>query len=315
VSETIQLDDLRLFAMLAELGSFTAAARALAIPKQTLSRRIALLETRLGAQLVHRTTRTLRLSQIGAAYAERCAAIVRAASEANDAVRDADRVPRGVLRISTDPLFGDAFVGDLVIEQALRWPELGIEVSSTRRRVDLIDEGFDVAFRVGRVDDPRLTATALGPARVRYCAAPEYVRRRGRPRSGAELAAHECILVAGPDEAVSWPVNVDERVEVVVVRGRLRVDSFAIAHRAALRGLGIAIFPEFACAADVAAGRLVPVLGDRPVDVGAVWLVHPRARYLTPRVRTFVDLAIEQWAAQPPWTVPAATRRMGRRGG
>src|SRR5262245_2626896 len=124
VSETIVLDDMRLFAVLAQLGSYTAAARALGVPKQTLSRRIAGLERRLGAQLLHRTTRSMRLTQIGAAYAERCAALVRIASEANEAVRDAEQVPRGVLRISADPLFGEAFVGELVIEQAKRWPEL-----------------------------------------------------------------------------------------------------------------------------------------------------------------------------------------------
>lgn len=304
MSETIALDDMRLFAALAACGSYTAAARALAIPKQTLSRRIAGLERRLGVQLVHRTTRSLRLSQVGAAYAERCAALVTAASEANEAVRDADRVPRGLLRVSADPLFGEAFVGELVVEQATRWPELGISVSCTRRRVDLIEEGFDVAFRVGHVDDARLSATRLGPAHVRYCASPAYVRRHGRPRGADDLAAHACILVGNGDEPVRWPVHVGAGVEMVPVRGRLRFDSFAIAHRAAIGGLGVAIFPEFACAADVAAGRLVPVLEDRPLDVGAVWVVHARARYLTPRIRSFVELAVERWAAQPPWTVP-----------
>ena len=308
MSETIALDDMRLFHALAQLGSFTAAARALGIPKQTMSRRIAGLERHLGVQLVHRTTRSLRITQIGAAYAERCAELVRLADDANQAVRDADQVPRGVLRISADPLFGEAFVGDLVIEQATRWPELGIEVAFTRRRVDLIEEGFDVAFRVGEVDDARLSATRLGPARVRYCAAPSYLRKHGRPADPDELARHECLLVASADQHVRWPMHRDGRVVAVSVRGRLRFDSFAIAHRAALQGLGIAIFPEFACAADVAAGRLVPVVDDRPVDVGAVWLVHPAARYLTPRIRSFVELAVERWSAQPPWA-PGRVRK------
>ena len=312
MSETIQLDDMRLFGALAELGSYTAAAHALGIPKQTLSRRIAELERRLAVQLVHRTTRSVRLSQVGAAYAERCRELVRAAAEANEAVRDAEQVPRGVLRISADPLFGETFVAELVIEQATRWRELGIEVSCTRRRVDLIEEGFDVAFRVGHVEDARLSATRLGPAHVRYCASPDYVRRHGRPRSADDLAKHECILVGGTGESPRWPLHVGDRMELVGVRGRLRFDSFAIAHRAALSGLGIAIFPEFACAADVAAGRLVPLFGDRPVDVGAVWLVHPRARYLTPRIRSFVELAIERWSAQPPWAPPRSRARARR---
>src|SRR5262249_53309451 len=144
-----------------EAGSFTAAARTSGVPKQTLSRRVAELERALGARLLHRTTRRLRLTDAGAAYAARCAEIERIAEEANRAAADTQEVPRGTLRVTADPVFGEAFLTDLVLDYAQAWPEVRLEVVLTRRRVDLVEEGFDVAFRVGQVDDPALSGFAL----------------------------------------------------------------------------------------------------------------------------------------------------------
>ena len=171
----MKLEDMRLFARVAAARSFTGAARQLGIPKQTLSRRVAGLEHALGVRLLHRTTRRLYLTEVGAAYAERCDEVIRMAEEANRSVTDAGEVPKGTLRVTADPVFGEAFLGGVITEFARRWPEVHVEVVLTRRRVDLVEEGFDLAFRVGRVDDPALTATRLGPARVRYCASPRYL--------------------------------------------------------------------------------------------------------------------------------------------
>lgn len=305
MNRTIKIEDMRFFARVAEAGSFTAAARLLGVPKQTLSRRVAELEQDLGVQLLHRTTRRLHLTEVGAAYAERCAVIARLADEANQAVTDAQQVPRGVLRVTADPVLGEAFVTGLVVEYAGRWPEVHVDVTLTRRRIDLAEEGFDIAFRIGRVEDPALTATRLGPARVRYCASPAYLARRGTPARPEDLREHECILVV-PDGApasapVRWPFRGRRGSTLVPVSGRLRCNSFAMAHAAALGGLGIAIFPEFACADDLRRKRLVSVLDDQVEDVGAVWLVHPTTRYLTARVRSFVELALERLAPTPPW--------------
>ncbi|MEW5848067.1 MAG: LysR family transcriptional regulator [Myxococcota bacterium] len=294
---------MRLFARVAEARSFTGAARQLGIPKQTLSRRIAELEEALDVQLIHRTTRKLHLTDVGAAYAERCAELVRLAEEANRAVTDTRQAPRGVLRVTADPVFGEAFVTGLVVEYAQRWPQVQVDVMLTRRHVDLVEEGFDVAFRIGRADDPALTATALGPARVRYCASPRYLARRGTPTSPEDLSRHECLPLVTDGTPQRWPFRGPKGPVLLPVPARLRFTSFAMAHAAALAGLGIAIFPEFACADDLRQGRLVPVLEDFVVDVGAVLLVHPTARYLTARVRTFVELAQERLARNPPWVV------------
>lgn len=304
----MKLEDMRLFAQVAEARSFSAAARKLGIPKQTLSRRVSELEEALDVQLLHRTTRRLHLTDVGAAYAERCAEVVRLAEEANEAVTEARQVPRGRLRVTADPTFGEAFVTGLIIEYARRWPEVQVEVVLTQRKVDLVEEGFDVAFRVGRAEESTLTATRLGPARVRYCASPAYLARHGTPTTPEELARHECLLVGSDGAPVRWPFRGRKGDVLLPVPGRLRFNSHAMAHAAALAGLGIALFPEFACADDLRRKRLVPVLEEQAVDVGAVWLLHPPQRYLSARVRTFVELALERLARQPPWAVSEAPK-------
>jgi DNA-binding transcriptional LysR family regulator len=296
MSETIvRLDDMRLFAELARAGSLSAAARTLAMPKQTVSRRLAQLEDALGVQLAQRTTRRLRLTQAGVAYAERCAEVARLAEEANRAVADVAQIVQGTLRLTADPTFGEAFVPDLVAEFTAAHPQVRVDIVLTTRFVDLVEEGFDLAFRVGRMTDSSLVGTRLGAARLRYCAAPEYLRRRGTPESIDELSEHDCIENVPQPGPSRWPLLVDGKIVAVPVRGRIRVNALPLALRAARAGLGIANLPAFACADDVAAGRLVPVLDAHAPDVGGVWIVYPAHRFLAPRVRRFVDLGVERF--------------------
>jgi DNA-binding transcriptional LysR family regulator len=298
----VRLDDMRMFAVLAGASSFTAAARALDMPKQTLSRRIAELEEALGTELMIRTTRRLRLTPAGARYAVRCNEVVRIAEDANRALVDERDVPRGALRVTADPLLGEAFLPPVLNAFALQWPDVSLEVLLTQRRVDLIEEGFDIAFRIGHVDDPALTAVALGPARVRFCASPSYVRRRGRPKTPADLANHDCISVRADLATTSWPFR-DERggMRGVPIQGRMRCNSHVLAHAAAIDGLGIAIIPDFACIADIRRKRLVAVLDEWRVDVGNVWLVHPTRRFANVAIQRFMALAIERLGSAP-WT-------------
>lgn len=298
--ETISLDDMRLFAVVAERKSFTVAAGDLGIPKQTLSRRIAWLERSLGVKLLYRTTRRVQLSNAGAAYAERCTELVRFAREANRALGDAHEEPAGTLRVTADPVLGETFLGELFVAYARAWPAVRLDVQLTRRRVDLLEESFDVAFRVGEVDDAALSGVALGPARVRYCASPGYVKQRGIPHTPAELRAHDC-LVTGTNAATRWPIVGEAGPRMHAVTGKHLFSSFSLCHDACVAGLGVALFPEFACADDLRRKRLVAVLDGAIVDVGAVWLVHPARRFLPARVRAFVDLARARFGRHPPW--------------
>lgn len=207
--------------------------------------------------------------------------------------------PTGTLRITADPVFGDAFVSGVVNEYARRWPETRAEVILTRRHVDLIEERFDVAFRVGKPDDASLTGIELGPARIRYCASPGYVALRGAPSKATQLANHDCLVVSDGGPA-RWPVTTPRGLELVPVSPRLLFSSLSMAHGAALAGLGVALFPEFSCADDLRRKKLVAVLGASSVHVGPVWLLTPTARFIPARVRAFVDLARERFA-KPPW--------------
>ena len=300
---TVRIDDMRLFAKVAELKSITSAAAALGMPKQTLSSRVTNLEQALGIRLMHRTTRKLILTDLGAAYAERCSEIVRSADEANRIVSDAKDVPRGTLRISADPVFGEAFLTELVIAYARKWPEVRLDVVLTRRRVDLIEEGFDVAFRVGHLDDLSLSGIALGPAQVRFCASPKYLALRGTPRTPDDLATHDCLVVGSPGLPMRWPFRGSKGPRLVPVTGRMTLTSFPMARAATLAGAGIAIFPQFACSEDVRHGRLVPVLDKWLVEVGSVWLVHATRKFLSARVRAFVSMARDRFSGSPAWVV------------
>lgn len=296
----MRLEDMRLFAAVAAARSFTAAARSLGMPKQTVSRRISELEASLDVRLLHRTTRHLHLTDVGAAYAERCAELVRLADDANRAVTDAAISPRGILRVTADPELGESFLTGIALDFARRYPDVELEVILTRRRVRLVEEGFDIALRVGWIDDSTLTSTRLGPARVRYCASRAYLKRCGTPRTPAELANHDCLIVLADDAAMRWPFRGRKGPELLPVTGRLRFNSMAMVREATLAGLGIALFPEFMCVRDLRARRLTAVLDEWRIDAGAVWLVHPTSRYLAARVRAFAELAIEM-AARWEW--------------
>jgi DNA-binding transcriptional LysR family regulator len=267
------------------------------MPKQTVSRRLAELEAALGVQLAQRTTRRLRLTDVGRAYAVRCREVARLADEANRAAAAvAGDEPRGTLRITADPTFGEAFLPGLSAEFLARYGEVRLEVVLTNRYVDLVDEGFDLAFRVGRLEDSSLVARRLGPARLWCCAAPGYLERKGVPADPSALAEHDCIELSPRRGPSRWPFRDPEGgVQAVPVTGRIQVDSLPMARQIARAGLGIANLPAFACEADVEAGTLSTVLDEWTIDVGGVFVVYPPQRFLAARVRRFVDLAVERF--------------------
>lgn len=295
------LDDMALFAAVATSGSLTAAARELGVSKQTVSRRLTGLEESLGVQLVHRTTRQLALTEVGEAFAARCRSVVDAAEDARRAVTDVQDEPAGTLKVTADPHFGDAFLGPILTDYARRHPQVAVEVILTRRHVDLVAEGFDVAFRVGDAADPSLTSTRLGPARIRYCASPEYVAVHGSPRTLEELARHACVITMEEGRLVRWPFRVGDGMKLVTIDGRLRFTSFELTKQAVLGGLGIGLFPEYACLNELETGSLVAVLEDFVVEAGGVNLVVPTQRFLAARVRAFTEVA-QKALRDAPWS-------------
>lgn len=299
MADGVRIDDMRLFARIAEAQSLSDAARRLGIPKQTVSRRLADLEQALGVPLVARTTRSLRLTDVGRAYAVRCAEITRLAQEANLSVASPADAPSGTLRITADPTFGEALLPDILAVYAARFTQVRVEIELTNRVVDLVEEGFDAAFRVGNLQDSTLVGRRLGRARLVLVASPAYLQARGAVDEPEALAEHDCIELPPQGGPTRWPLSGPDGSQVVTATGRIRVNALPMARRAALAGLGVAALPEFACADDLAHGRLKRVLPQWSAEVGGVFVVYPAHRVLTARVRKLVDVAVQHFNHDP----------------
>ena len=287
----INLDDLRVLVALDDSPSLSAAAERLDMPKQTVSRRLGGLEAALGVRLLQLSGRRARLSPEGALLAERAREALRLAEDAAREVQSSRTTPSGTLRISTTQVVAEQLLRGLICEYMRQYPQVKLDIQLSERHVDLVEERFDAAIRVGWMPDAALAAVRLAPARIRYVASPAYLAARGTPTHPDELLRHACLAhPLGPGE-VRWPFLIDDAVELRPVRPVLSVNSAEIVRAAALAGLGLALIAEPACAADLARGSLVSVLDARVPDVGGVWLLTPSRRRLPARVRAFVELA------------------------
>jgi LysR family transcriptional regulator for bpeEF and oprC len=288
----MELSRLRAFVTVVQSGSFTGAAEVLRTQKARLSRQVSELEAELGVRLLERTTRALRLTEIGRELFERALGILAAVEEAGHVAQAVHGEPHGVLRVTMPLEFG--LVAGFEWSRALlvRWPQLAIELETSSRIVDLVHEGFDLAIRIGPLVDSRLAARRLGELSYGLFAAPAYLQRRGAPRHPSELVGHDLIAFSPGGKPAPLRLRAaDGRAEIVDLPPRLRVDSRYAQRDATLAGLGIAENLDAISIDDVAAGRLIPVLSDwAPVPV-PVHAVFPSHRYLTPKVRSFVEYA------------------------
>lgn len=291
-----QLRDTGAAAVLVEVvlqGSFRGAARALGMPKSSVSRRVAELEARLGVRLLQRTTRRVGLTDAGKAYFDRAAAGIAALEEAEAAARDLAQSPRGTLRITVPVNFGLLVLPQLLTEFLAQHPAVSIQVELLDRQVDLIEERFDVAIRAGSLPDSTLVAQRLSGTKVVVVASPDYLRGRKRPKVPADLAEHDCLLF-GPSQAAVWTFADGRKPVEVPVKGPLCANNFFLLREAAAAGLGVARVPALLAEQPVAERRLVTLLDAFvPAEV-PLHAVYPSARYLSPRVRAFVDFLRER---------------------
>jgi DNA-binding transcriptional LysR family regulator len=305
------LNQMAVFASVVKAGSFAAAARALGMPKSTVSKRIAELEDRLATQLLHRTTRTIKLTQSGAAYYEQCMRIVQEAEEADRAIAESDASLHGTVRVTAPWLLGETL--EPVMERFLAdHANVTLDLWLTDRRVDLIEEGVDLAIRAGALPDSSLVARRLGDVEHRIVASPAYLAGGPPIRVPKDLEAHRCVAFRERRDA-AWPLQRGDKKVSVHVEARYTVASLHLVRHAALAGIGIAHVPQFLVEQDFAARRLVRLLPEWTIYPGAVHVVHPSSRNLSPRVRALADLLVETFAKDRPW-VPAMTseKRRGR---
>ncbi len=289
------LNDVLAFTRVADSGSFTAAAARLGWPKSSVSHRVARLERTLGARLLERSTRRLRLTEVGARYHEHARRVLAELEQASATVASFRTEPQGWLRISASVVLGQSLLPPLVAEFAARHPAVRLFVDLTNRRVDLLEEGFDLAIRSGLLPDSSLVARHLGQAAARLYAAPSYLRRHGRPQAPEDLTAHLLFDNASAAPSDRWTLTRgDGRQVVVTAPFRVVVNDAALLREVAALGQGIVSLPDIVAAPALADRRLVPVLADwttRRVDVHAVFPSH---KSLSPALRAFVDLAAQR---------------------
>lgn len=274
-----------------QAGSFRGAARALGMPKSTVSRKVAELEARLGARLLLRTTRSLAPTDAGAAFVEEAEGAIARLEAAEAAVAELQRAPRGRLRVTTTVPLGQAFLAPLVAEFLDAYPGVEVMLHLTDRSVDLVAERFDVALRAGALPDSNLVARLVGGGAHRVVASAAYLARHGTPERPAELTAHHCLRFTKMGNAVrtTWPFGKGKRAMEVAVAGRFVSDDFAALRLAAERGLGIARLPGLVVHEAIRAGRLVSLLDAHAPPPTPLHMVHVGGRHLPPRTRAFLD--------------------------
>jgi LysR family transcriptional regulator, regulator for bpeEF and oprC len=293
------LEQLRILVKVVQSGSFTRAAELLETQKSYVSRVIAQLETELGTKLLERTTRSLSVTELGREVVERAVGILGAVDDTARLVQQTQSEPRGLLRLTCGVEFGMLAVGRWVDEFLEANPMVSADVEYTSRVLDLVHEGFDLGIRVGAVQESRLVARPLGELEYALFACPRYLERQGRPATPEQLREHSLIMFSGGTQRKGWTLTYsgDGHSEAIRVDGpaRLRVNNSFAVRDALLRSLGIGLLPLLIATEGLAAERLVPVLPEWRAPTVPVHAVYPSNRYLSPKVRSFVDLALERF--------------------
>ena len=289
----MELSSLQVFVKVVQTGSFTRAADALHSQKAHLSRVVSQLENELGVRLLERTTRSLSLTEIGREFFERAIGILASVDDAQRAVQRALGEPRGTLRITCGVEFGMIAVNGWITTFLQRYPQLKVDADFTSRVVDIVHEGFDLAIRIGNLSDSTLAARKIGELHYGLYASPDYLKRRGDPEQPQDLASHEVLAFTGGHFQGGWDLHQAEQVVRVGFEPRLKASNVFVVRDAAIAGLGVARLPKVVAADGVASGKLKSVLPIWTFAAVPVHAVFASARYLTPKVRAFIDLAVE----------------------
>ena len=299
--------DMQVFASVIACGTFSAAADDLGITPSAVSRTISRLEERLGARLIHRTTRRLSLTPEGEAYHQRARGILAAIAEAEAEVSRSGH-PRGLLRINSVAPFAHFYLAQAIPEFLSRYPRIEVELKVTDRLVDLLSEGADVALRTGRIDEPSLVVKKISDIDRGIYVSPIYLARRGAPQSPDDLARHDCIRLSSVASSHLWPFRTGDGTRLVNIGSRISADNTVIVLQLATAGAGIARLTNLTTYHAVRNGDLVPLFADlhapEPYPLSAI---YPSGRQRMPKVRAFLDFLQERFA-RAPWRTGSQVR-------
>lgn len=292
-----RLTSMSAFVKAAELGSFSAAAEALQISSQLVGKHVHHLELRLGMRLLNRTTRRQSLTDFGRSFYERAKIILAEVDLAENLAAEAQALPSGRLRINAPVSFGMQALAPHLPTYMKAYPEVSVELTLSNRAVDLIDEGYDAVFRVGQLADSGLIARALAPYRLMLCASPGYLSEHDSPRTPWDLQKHECLGFAHTELRTQWSFDGPEGRIVVPITSRLMVDHGEPLLCAALAGLGIILQPVELVRKHLLSGELVHLLPEHQVPTRPLHILYAPDRRITPKLRSFLDFAIEAFGS------------------
>ena len=299
-----KLHEMAVFSRVVATGSLSSAARELGLSPALVSRRIAALEARLGVRLLHRTTRSLRLTEEGASYLDTCSRVLTEIAEADAAVGAGRVEPQGALKVAIPASFGNRHIAPLIPAFAARYPKVQLALSLSDRAVNIIEEGFDLAIRIAHLEDSSLAARKLAPNRRVVCASPAYLDRHGTPRTPQDLARHNCLTTS--DFAMTWDyTGPDGKPGSVRVAGRYACDNWEVLREWALAGLGVALKSTWDVRRHLEDGSLVPLCPGYTfgTDV-AIYAVYPHRRFLPAKTRAFIEFLAESFGPEPYWDKP-----------
>ncbi|QJI37269.1 MULTISPECIES: LysR family transcriptional regulator [unclassified Pseudomonas] len=292
------LNEMLIFMAVVDGASFVAGGQAMGLTRSAAGKAVARLEDSLGVRLLNRTTRTLSLTDEGRALYDQGLEILAAVDNAQSRIGQPTGVPRGLLRLTVPDAFGRKVLLPLLKKYLQAWPEVQVEVSFSDRTADIVEDGFDLAIRIGSANtDRQLVSRVVARYQALLCAAPGYLAEHGTPRDMDALAHHDCLYFSSRTRKQSWRFREADGTWVKAYgRSRLRLDSGEALRDAAVSGLGIALLPDFLVAEDLAAGRLVPVLPNLDAGDVEILAMYPSKRFLEPRVRRFIDLMVDELA-------------------
>jgi DNA-binding transcriptional LysR family regulator len=296
-----RLTEMEAFATVVDQGGFTDAAKKMGISKSAVSKHVSSLESRLGARLLNRTTRRVSPTEIGLAYYDRARRVLNDAGEADALVTAMQSAPSGTLRVSIATDFGVNHVSPILGEFLHNYPDITVNMVLNNRYVELISEGFDMAIRVGELEDSSLMARKICETQRRMIAAPSYFKEYGRPERIDDLNEHKLLHYSNSSSGNVWKLTAPSgELRQVRTAGWLTVNDGQSLLNAAIGGLGIAYLPSFLYADPMRDGLLEDAMPDLPIDVQGVYAVYPPGRYIQPKVRAFIDYLVESFRDKGP---------------
>jgi DNA-binding transcriptional LysR family regulator len=289
---------LKSYAQVVESGSFARAAERLSLSTTAISKHVADLETHLQTRLLNRTTRKLSMTESGQAFYGRCVQLLQDMEEAEEEAAGAAGTPRGTLRLTAPVNFGVRQVAPAIAEFSMRQPDMKFDVQLSDRIVDLVEEGFDLAIRIGRPGSENLVARRLGEIRVVVCASPDYLKLHGTPSTPDELTHHNCFTYEYSVPRSQWRLrDGDGREHQVQVSGSMHSNNGDLLAEAAAHGGGVAWLPDFIVSDYLHSGRLVPLLPEYDGLTLPIYAVYPSRKHLSAKVRVFVDFLLARFAS------------------